>query len=488
MRKKLSAPIAEAMAAYAADGAMAFHTPGHKQGKGAHELFRRLVTEEGLRQEVSLMEELDDLHDPHGAIREAEEQAAELYGADAAYLMVNGTTGAIQTMVLAMVRPGDTVLVQRNAHRSVYGALVLSGARPIYLPPETDERLGIPLGVTVETVRRALAAHPEARGAILASPTYYGMTMRLREIAKLLHEANMVLAVDEAHGAHLAFSVRLPMQALDAGADLAAQSTHKLLGAMTQGSLLLTKGGRVSAARLREASSLLQTTSPNQLLMASIDIARLQMAEQGEELWGRAVELSERLRARINEIDGLWCFDEAYAKAAGAEALDPTKLTVQVTGLGLTGPQAEDILRHTYKIQCELSDARNVLFLLTYADGPEEADRLLEALGALARDHRREEGQGRPPAVKLPPEAGSVLAPREAFFADKERLPIAEAVGRIAAEEVTFYPPGVPVLAPGDRVTEEALRYVRQLQELGGRVLGTGAERLHGLQVVKEKA
>ncbi len=481
------APIAEAMAAYAADGALAFHTPGHKQGRGAHELLRRLVTEEGLREEVSLMEELDDLHDPHGAIAEAERLAAELYGADAAYLMVNGTTGAIQTMVLAMAGPGDTVIVPRNAHRSVYGALVLAGARPIYLPPETDERLGIPLGVTAETVRRAIEAHPEAKGALLVNPTYYGMTTKLSEIAELLHAAGMVLAVDEAHGAHLAFSARLPLQAIDAGADLVAQSTHKLLGAMTQGSLLLAKGGRVPRERVREASSLLQTTSPNQLLMASIDIARLQMAEQGEELWGRAVELAERTRVRINEIDGLWCFDREYAKAAGVADLDPTKLTVQVTGLGLTGPQAEDILRHRYKVQCELSDARNVLFLLTYADGPEEAERLVEALAALAREHRREADLGPLPSVALPPAASPVLTPLEAFFAEKERLPLAEAVGRIAAEEITFYPPGVPVLAPGDRVTEEALSYVRELQALGGRVLGTGAERLRGLQVVKEK-
>ena len=211
------------------------------------------------------------------------------------------------------------------------------------------------------------------------------------------------------------------------------------------------------------------------------------MAEEGEVLWGRAVELSEKTRAHINEIEGLWCFDKAYAREAGAEDLDLTKLTVQVTGIGLTGPQAEDILRHRYKIQCELSDARNVLFLLTYADGEQEAERLVEALAALARDHRREVGAIPMERIALPPAASSALSPREAFFAEKERLPLEETIGRIAAEEVTFYPPGVPVLSPGDYVTEEALSYVRELQALGGRILGSGAEELSALCVVKER-
>ena len=268
----LRAPIAEAMKAYAADGARAYHTPGHKQGLGAHPLLKALVTEEGLREEVSLMEELDDLHEPTMCIKEAQEMAAALYGADQAFFMINGTTGAIHTMLMGALAPGDTVLVPRNAHRSVIGGIILAGARPVFLQPEIDESLGIAMGLTEETVRSAIAAHPEAKALVCVYPTYYGVTYSLAEIAELVHAHGMLLLVDEAHGPHLRFSDDLPPQAIDCGADMAAQSTHKILGAMTQASMLLTNGPRVSRERVREAASLLQSTSPNQLLLSLIHI------------------------------------------------------------------------------------------------------------------------------------------------------------------------------------------------------------------------
>lgn len=277
----LRAPIAEAMRAYAADGARAYHTPGHKQGLGAHPLLKALVTEEGLREEVSLMEELDDLHEPTMCIKEAQEMAAALYGADQAYFMINGTTGAIHTMLMGALRPGDAVLVPRNAHRSMIGGIILAGAQPVFLQPEVDERLGIAMGLTEEKIARAIAAHPEAKALACVYPTYYGVTFDLARIAALVHAHDMLLLVDEAHGPHLRFSEALPPQAIDCGADMAAQSTHKILGAMTQASMLLVNGVRVD--RVREAASLLQSTSPNQLLLASLDIARLQMAENGRE-------------------------------------------------------------------------------------------------------------------------------------------------------------------------------------------------------------
>lgn len=314
----LRAPIAEAMKAYAADGARAYHTPGHKQGLGAHPLLKALVTEEGLREEVSLMEELDDLHEPTMCIKEAQEMAAALYGADQAFFMINGTTGAIHTMLMGALAPGDTVLVPRNAHRSVIGGIILAGARPVFLQPEVDERLGIAMGLTEETVRSAIAAHPEAKALVCVYPTYYGVTYSLAEIAELVHAHGMLLLVDEAHGPHLRFSDDLPPQAIDCGADMAAQSTHKILGAMTQASMLFTSGPRVSRERVREAASLLQSTSPNQLLLASLDIARLQMAEVGQEQVRRAVRLAEKLRRAINEIDGLWSFGPEYTDYPGA--------------------------------------------------------------------------------------------------------------------------------------------------------------------------
>ena len=373
------------MCAYGEAGALAFHTPGHKQGLGAHALLRELVTEAGLREEVSLMEELDDLHEPTGCIEEAQDLAAALYGADAAFFAVNGTTGAIHAMLVAALSPGDAVLVPRNVHRSVFGGLVLSDAHPIYIEPVVDEALGIAHGLSTEAVREACRLHPEAKALLLVSPTYYGVASDVRAIAEIVHEAGMALLVDEAHGAHLAFSEDLPESAIAAGADLVAQSTHKLLGAMTQASLLLLREGRIEKERVQRAMSLLTSTSPNYLLLASLDIARLQMAEAGAAHLARAVGLARKLRREVNATPGLFSFGEERMGGAGAFALDPLKLTVTVTGLGLTGAEAAHILRHEYKIEAELFDAQNVLFLLTYADTEESAGRLLAALRSLAQ-------------------------------------------------------------------------------------------------------
>ena len=481
----LRAPIAEAMRAYAADGARAYHTPGHKQGLGAHPLLKALVTEEGLREEVSLMEELDDLHEPTMCIKEAQEMAATLYGADQAYFMINGTTGAIHTMLMGALRPGDAVLVPRNVHRSMIGGIILAGAHPVFLQPEVDERLGIAMGLTEETVARAIAAHPEAKALACVYPTYYGVTFDLARIAALVHAHDMLLLVDEAHGPHLRFSEALPPQAIDCGADMAAQSTHKILGAMTQASMLLVNGVRVDRERVREAASLLQSTSPNQLLLASLDIARLQMAENGRETVGQAVRLAGRLRSAINAIDGLWSFGPEYTCYPGATGLDATKITVQVTGLGLSGVEAESILRHRYKVQCELSDARNLLFILSYADKDEQADYLLRALQGLARDHRRGSEASGAVSTKLPAVPAQGMTPREAFFAPKGSVAFSEAEGHIAAEQVMFYPPGIPILCPGDVIDAASLRYIEAMQALGLKVVGPRDASLGRIQVVK---
>jgi len=327
----------------------------------------------------------DVLREPTGCIEEAQDLAAALYGADAAFFAVNGTTGAIHAMLVAALSPGDAVLVPRNVHRSVFGGLVLADARPIYIEPVVDEALGIAHGLSTEAVREACRLHPEAKALLLVSPTYYGVASDVRAIAEIVHAAGMALLVDEAHGAHLAFSDDLPESAIAAGADLVAQSTHKLLGAMTQASLLLLREGRIEKERVQRAMSLLTSTSPNYLLLASLDIARLQMAEAGAAHLARAVGLARKLRREVNAMPGLFSFGEERMGGAGAFALDPLKLTVTVTGLGLTGAEAAHILRHEHKIEAELFDAQNVLFLLTYADTEESAGRLLAALSSLAQ-------------------------------------------------------------------------------------------------------
>ena len=455
--------IFDAMKDYSADGALAFHTPGHKQGLGAHKLLRNLITAEGLRQEVSLMEELDDLHSPHTCIKAAEKLAAELWHAGDALFMVNGTSSAIQAMILATLKPNDLVFVPRNSHRSVTAGLILSGAIPIFLPVEFSAELKVPLNVTVKTIKSAIKKFPQARALILTSPNYYGISSDIESIAKILHEAGMLLLVDEAHGAHLQFSKKLPISAMDAGADLAAQSTHKLLGSMTQTSMLMV-GKNFDATKVRRAASLLQTTSPNYLLLASLDIARLQMFEIGQEKISAAVELSKFLRAEVNKISGLKTFD-----AVKDFELDLTKVTVNVEGLGLTGIDAEKILRHELKIQCELSDVANLLFIISYADNLSTVSKLAERLSKIPRQKKII-----PELLSLQTDFISVaeVSPREIFFASSEIVPFEKSVGRICAEEVTFYPPGIPIINLGERIKIEVVEQIRSLQSIGGRTLG----------------
>ena len=480
----MNAPLAEALLRYAGLGVLPCHTPGHKGGRGAHPLLHRFFTEEGLRADVSLSSELDDLHAPTGCIRAAEELAAETYGADAAFFMVNGTTGAVHTMLLAALAPGDVLLVPRNVHRSVVGAMVLTGVRPVYMQPEIDTRLGIAMGVSLRTVERAVCEHPEARAALLVYPTYYGVATELAVIADFLHAQGKLLLVDAAHGAHFAFSDEQPPSAMAAGADLSAESTHKLLGSLTQTSMLLARGGRVPTERIRAASGIVQSTSPNEILLASLDLARAQMAGEGRDCLAAAIRAAEELRRCINEIDGLWAFGAEYMGADGMAALDPLKITVQVAGLGLSGFAAEEELRRR-NIACELADARNVLLLLSYADGERETERLFAALRGMAEENAPMcISRGAASFLALPPIPETALAPRDAYFARSEYVAVGAAEGRVAAETIVFYPPGIPVLAPGDVIDGATLAYLRAMKAAGARVVGAADASLGTLMVI----
>lgn len=468
------APIVEAMRKYSADEVLPFHTPGHKQGRGAHELLRGLLTVEGLRQEVSLMEELDDLHEPHTCIKAAQELAARLWHADECIFMVNGTTSAVQAMIFGTLGAGDLVMIPRNAHRSVIAGLILSGATPIFLPVEFDAELNFPLNVSVTTIERAINKFPQAKAVLLVSPNYYGVAADLEKISKLVHAAGMLLLVDEAHGAHLQFCAELPKSAMDSGADLAAQSTHKILGSLTQTSMLMLRKEFVDVERVKRAASLLQTTSPNQLLLASLDIARLQMETNGRDLIQRAVNLSKSLRAGIKKIHGLKTFD-----AVEKFSLDATKVTVNVQNLGLTGQEAEEFLRREAKVQCELSDAANLLFLITFADSEETISALLDALKLLPR---RSPIKSTLPLVSEEIFAAT-LSTRETFYLPTETVALNESIGQICAEEITFYPPGIPLLMPGEKITAQVINLIRQSD---GRVIGASDSTLATLKIVKK--
>lgn len=456
-------PLLTAVETYRQAHVYPLHTPGHKGGRGADPALRHLVGDVALESDVSLMEELDDIHHPEGCIREAEALAAKVYGADRCFLGVNGTTGVIHGMLLGALQPGDRILVPRNCHRSVLGGMILAGLQPVYVQPAYDDTWRLSLQLSPEQVEESFARHSDLKAVFLTTPNYFGLAADTKKIADIAHQHGAVLLVDEAHGPHLGFSDILPPGAVQCGADAAAQSTHKIVGAMTQCSLLQVRYEHLKPEAVEQAMSLVTTTSPNYLLMGALDGARAQLEEKGAAMAEASVRAAAVLRKALHQVPGLPVLENELNGKGGVVALDPGKVTIQVSRLGITGPEAADALRQA-GIAVELVDQDHVLFLVTYADDNAEfpviAERIATVLDGLRKPWR--ELPPVPPVLSIPEQ---VLSPREAFFAAKEMVPFEEAAGRVAGETLSFYPPGIPLIMPGERLTEELIAFSRRLQE-----------------------
>lgn len=477
-------PLFTGLLAHASRNPLQFHIPGHKKGAGAPPEFRRFVGENALSIDLINIAPLDDLHHPHGMIKQAQEIAAEAFGADHTFFSVQGTSGAILSMIIGTVGPGDTILLPRNVHKSVQSAIILSGARPVFMTPEMDDTLGIAHGVSVETVQRHLDLYPEAKAVLIINPTYYGVAADLKAIVDLCHGRGVPVLVDEAHGVHIHFHERLPLSAMQAGAAAAATSVHKLGGSMTQTSVLNLREGLINPERIRSVFGLLTTTSTSYLLLASLDVARKQLATMGRLKLDRLLDLAAYARQRINEIPGLHCFGpERIGLHSACFDYDPTKLTITVTGLGLTGIEVERMLRDEFNIEVELSDLYNVLCLLSFGHTEEDVETLLAALRAISERHYAQ----RPPVdivVKLPEMPALAMNPREAFYAPTEQVPITAAEGRVMAEFVMVYPPGIPILMPGEVVTWHNIQYILDHVAAGLPVQGPEDESIQTIKVV----
>ncbi len=485
MQRDLHMPLLAAMQGYLAEQVTPFHTPGHKAGKGAHEVLLQQLGPAALSLDLTVVPGLGDLFDRQGPIRESQQLAAALYGADASYYLVNGTTGGIYAMILSTVGPGEKIIVPRNIHRSVMGGLILSGARPVFVQPVVDPQLQIAMNVTKESVAAAIREHPDAKAVLLVNPTYYGVAADVAGITELAHRHGMLALVDEAHGPHFHFSTELPVDGIRAGADIVVQSTHKILGALSQASLLHCRRERISVPRLETMLQLTQSSSPNYILLASLEVAIRQMAEAGPELVERSIRLARSARDRIQEIPGLLCFGAERTGAPGVFAHDPTKLAVTVSGLGIQGNDAEMWLRCVGKVQAELSDWNNVLFLITLADDQAAVDRLVDALQELSREHAGGVAHSQSLLMPLPTEEILLaLSPREAMFSRREPVSFAAAAGRICAETVTCYPPGIPILVPGEQITPAVVCYCQTLRQQGYTILGPEDPTLNTLEVV----
>ena len=479
-------PLFSGLLAHAKKNPVQFHIPGHKKGAGIDPDFRNFIGDNALSIDLINIGPLDDLHQPKGIIKEAQDLAAEAFGADRTFFSVQGTSGAIIAMIMAVCGPDDKIIVPRNVHKSIMSAIVFSGAIPVFIQPEIDKELGISHGITPDAVARALKQHPDAKAVLVINPTYFGISGDLKRIVEIAHSYDIPVLVDEAHGVHIHFHEDLPLSAMQAGADMAATSVHKLGGSMTQSSILNVKEGLVSAKHVQSILSMLTTTSTSYLLLASLDVARKQLATRGRELIDNTIKLAQYMRKRINEIENLHCIGEEILGSKATFDYDPTKLIISVKELGLTGYDVEKWLREKHNIEVELSDLYNILCIITLGDTELEANILINALKELADECKHGTEKIEPVEVLLPEIPVLALTPRDAFYSETEVIPFEESEGRIIAEFIMVYPPGIPIFIPGEIITRENLHYIRKNLEAGLPVQGPEDDEINSILVIKE--
>ncbi|KHM52337.1 arginine decarboxylase [Anaerovibrio lipolyticus] len=474
------APILEALEKMKRARLVPFDVPGHKRGRGNPEL-TEFLGEQCLSVDVNSMKMLDNLCHPVSVIKDAERLAADAFGAAHAFFMVGGTTSAVQAMVMTACKRGDKIIIPRNVHRSAINAMILCGAVPVYVNPQMDSMLGISLGMSVADVEKAIRENPDAKAVFVNNPTYYGICSDIKSIAKLAHDNGMLLLADEAHGSHLYFSDKLPVAAMHADADMAALSMHKSGGSLTQSSMLLI-GNRVPEGYVHQIINLTQTTSASYLLLASLDVSRRNMALRGTEMIDKIIDQVEYARDEINTIGDYYAYSRELINGDSIFDFDITKLSVYTRSIGLAGIEVYDILRDEYDIQTEFGDIANLLAYVSVGDRLKDIERLVSALAEIRRNYRQT-GRKMLKAEYINPQV--ICGPQEAFYSEKESLPIDQTVGRVCSEFVMCYPPGIPILAPGEKITEEILQYIRYAKKKGCSMTGPEDMNIKFLNVMK---
>ncbi len=473
------APLYDALKKHIKNRIVRFDVPGHKGGRGNKEL-RDFLGEQCMKIDVNSMKPLDNLCHPVSVIKDAQQLAADAMGADHAFFMVNGNTSAVQTMIFTACKSGDKIIMPRNVHRSAINALVVCGAIPVYVNPGTNKQLGIALGMSANDVEKAIERNPDAKAVLVNNPTYYGICSDLRKIVEIAHKHGMLVLVDEAHGTHFYFGENLPVSAMAAGADMAALSVHKTGGSLTQSAILLCKN-TVSAGYVHQIINLTQTTSSSYLLMVSLDLARRNLYLNGKEMFAKTQAYCEYAREEINKIGGYYAYSSELVNGDDFYAFDTTKLSIYTRATGLAGVEVYDILRDDYDIQVEFGDIGNILAIVSAGDRELEVERFISALYEIKR-HYSKDPAGMFDHEYIDPTV--VLAPQQAFYSEKISIPIEQSSGKICGEFVMCYPPGIPILAPGERITSEILSYISYCKEKGCSMTGTEDMNLEYINVV----
>lgn len=476
---QINAPIYEALRRFRRMRVVPFDVPGHKRGRGNMEL-TEFLGEECMSVDVNSMKPLDNLCHPVSVIKDAETLAAEAFGAANAFFMVGGTTSAVQSMIMYACKGGDKIIMPRNVHRSAINALILCDAVPVYVDPDVNNTLGIALGMSVSQVEKAIRENPDAKAIMVNNPTYYGICSDLRKITELAHKHNMLVLVDEAHGTHFYFGENFPVTAMAVGADIASVSMHKSGGSLTQSSFLLM-GEKINSDYMRQVVNLTQTTSASYLLLSSLDISRKRLALSGREIFEKTVELAEYARSEINSIGGYYAYSKELINGDSVYDFDVSKLSVFTLPIGLAGIEVYDLLRDEYDIQIEFGDIGNILAYISVGDRNRDIERLISAMSEIKRRFGKSE-TGLLTHEYINPIVAET--PRKAFYGDKKSLPLDEAAGYICSEFVMCYPPGIPILAPGELITDEIIQYIKYAKEKGCSMTGTEDINIERLNVL----
>ncbi|MGC9478683.1 aminotransferase class I/II-fold pyridoxal phosphate-dependent enzyme [Streptomyces sp. WG4] len=478
-------PVLEALEEFRRRGDVVFGPPGHKQGRGVDPRVADIVGLDVFRSDVLSLNGLDDRRQSQGVLGQAQDLMADAVGAEQAFFSTCGSSLSVKTAMLAVAGPGEKLLLSRNAHKSVIAAVVVNGVEPIWVHPKFDGERHLAHPPEPEDVRRRLEEHPDAKGMLLITPTDWGTCADVAGVARVCHEFDVPLIVDEAWGAHLPFHPGLPAWGMDAEADLVVTSVHKMGGAIEQSSVFHLQYDRVSPEALKQREDLLGTTSASSLVYATLDGWRRQMVEHGHDLLDAALHRAERIRSAVGDLPGLQPMGGEVVEEGFAAAFDPLKMVIDVRELGISGMQAAEWLRANRHVDIGGSDTCRISASITHADDDETEKILLDALRALVEGADSIEKQ---PPVHLPEpsalELEQAMLPREAFFAPVEHVSAERAAGRIAAEMVSPYPPGVPVVAPGEVITDEVLDYLRSGVEHGVLIPDAADPSLKTLRVV----
>lgn len=489
MKNQDRTPLLEAIEDFIETKPAYFRIPGHRLDRGISTRWTDKVGTKIFAYDVTETPLTDDLHAPEGAILEAQDLLSELYKSDKSYFLVNGTTCGNEAMIISTAFEGEKIMIARNAHKSAMMGLILSGAQPVYVMPEILDEWGIQGGITPQNVRDAFEKNPDCKALFLVSPSYYGIVSDLEGIAKVCHEYGALLLVDEAHGGHVYFHKDLPKGAIESGADMCVQSFHKITGALTQSSVMHIKNNGVSFDEEKISANLhlVQSTSPNYLLMTSLDCARYELAIKGDEMMEKAIALADYAKSKLNDIDGICYMDDSVVGSAGVAGIDTTRLVISVKGLGLSGFEFEEMLYNEYDVNMELADYENVLAIITYANTQEDIDRLIDACRDISNRYMIKSKKSDVSVIntKLPDIPKQVMTPRKAHFANVTEIDWQQAVGNISAQILAPYPPGIPIIYPGEIITKEVWEYIERFRKDGRHIHGAKAGKLDTVSVIK---